>query len=116
MKRVLDSSVGVKWVIPEKDSDKALQLRDDFLNKIVELVSPDIFLIEAPHAITRAERQKRITPAEGAKALTYLLNTLPTSSATFRCSRGHTSFPPSSASASTTASTSLWRSMRNAIS
>jgi len=77
MKRVLDSSVGVKWVIPEKDSDKALQLRDDFLNKIVELVSPDIFLIEAAHAITRAERQKRITPAEEAKALTHLLTTAP---------------------------------------
>lgn len=29
MKRVLDSSVGFKWVVPEPHSDKALRLRDD---------------------------------------------------------------------------------------
>jgi len=30
MKRVLDSSVGFKWVVPEVNSDKALRLRDNF--------------------------------------------------------------------------------------
>jgi hypothetical protein len=29
MKYVIDSSVGVKWVIPEVDSAKALRLCDD---------------------------------------------------------------------------------------
>jgi hypothetical protein len=29
MKYVIDSSVGVKWVIPELDSAKALRLVDD---------------------------------------------------------------------------------------
>ena len=77
MKRVLDSSVGIKWVIPEPDSAKAIQLLDDFHQQIVELISPDIFMVEAAHAITRAERQKRITPAAGAKALTDIFNWRP---------------------------------------
>ncbi len=50
MKRVLDSSVGFKWVVPELHSDKALRLRDDYRNGIVELVAvgrafqPDVSL------------------------------------------------------------------------
>jgi predicted nucleic acid-binding protein len=77
MKRVVDSSVGVKWVIPEQDSDKALLLLDDFQNGVIGLSAPDIFLIEAVHAITRAERQNRITPVQGAQAVTDLLNQQP---------------------------------------
>ena len=77
MKRVVDSSIGVKWFIPELDSAKALQLLDDFQNSLAELVAPDIFLIEAVHAITRAERQKRITPIQGAQAVIDLLNQQP---------------------------------------
>ena len=46
MKRVLDSSVGFKWVVPELHSDKALRLRDDYRNGSAELIAPDIFLVE----------------------------------------------------------------------
>ena len=60
MKYVLDSSVAVKWVVAEVDSDKAILLRDDFRNTIHELLSTDFFLYEVGHALTRAERQKRI--------------------------------------------------------
>src|SRR5262249_60574246 len=77
MKRVLDSSVGFKWVVPELHSDKALLLRDDYRNGIVDLIAPDIFLVEIAHALTRAERQKRITPTQGAFALIDVMNTRP---------------------------------------
>jgi predicted nucleic acid-binding protein len=77
MKRVLDSSVGFKWVVPEVHSDKALRLRDDYRNGAMELIGPDIFLVEVAHALTRAERQKRITPAEGALALADIMSTQP---------------------------------------
>ncbi len=77
MKRVLDSSVGFKWVVPELHSDKALRLRDDYCKGIVELIAPDIFLVEIVHALTRAQRQKRITPAQGALALADIMNTQP---------------------------------------
>jgi len=77
MKYVLDSCVGVKWVLIETDTDKARRLRDDYGNGIHDLLAPDVFPVEIAHALTRAERQGRITPAEGAQGLTEILQTLP---------------------------------------
>jgi predicted nucleic acid-binding protein len=77
MKYVLDSSVGFKTLLAEQDSDKAQRLYDEYQNDIHDFLSPDVFPVEIAHAITRAERQGRITPAEGAQLLTDMLNRLP---------------------------------------
>ena len=77
MKLVLDSCVAFKWEVVEPDTDKARRLRDDFRKGAIELLAPDFFPVEAAHAITRAERQGRLTPAEGASALAALLTDLP---------------------------------------
>lgn len=55
MKYVLDSSVALKWALPEPDTAKALQLRADYRNGTHELIAPDFFPIEVAHALTRAE-------------------------------------------------------------
>lgn len=65
MKYVLDSSVALKWALPEPDTAKALQLRSDYCNAVHELMAPDFFPIETAHALTRAERQRRITQGSG---------------------------------------------------
>ncbi len=57
---VLDCSISMKWVLPEIDADKAIRLRDDFHNALIDLIAPDIFPVENLHALTKAERQKRI--------------------------------------------------------
>lgn len=77
MRYVFDSSVAFKWVVAEVDTDKALRLRDDFRNGIHELIAPDFFPVGVVHSLTRAERQRRITPAEGARALLDISQTLP---------------------------------------
>jgi predicted nucleic acid-binding protein len=77
MKYVVDSSVAFKWVVPEPFSDKALQLRADYENAVHDLVAPDIFPIEIGHALTRAERQKRIPVGAAVPLLTDILRTLP---------------------------------------
>jgi len=77
MKYVIDSSVAVKWAIPETDTPKALQLREDFRNAVHELLAPDVFAIEVAHALTRAERQKRINVGESKVFLTDILKTAP---------------------------------------
>ncbi len=77
MKYVIDSSVTVKWVLKEVDSDKALSLRDDFRNGTHELISPDIFAVEASHALTRAERQTRIAPGQARTLVLDILTTPP---------------------------------------
>jgi hypothetical protein len=40
MKYVLDSSVALKWVLPEADSAKATRLRDGYTNGIHALLAP----------------------------------------------------------------------------
>ena len=63
MKYVLDINVGLKWVLNEVDSPQALLLRDEYRNRVHELIAPDCFPLEAGHALTRAERRKIIADA-----------------------------------------------------
>ncbi len=63
MRYVLDSSAAIQWVLPEKDSAKAIRLRDDYHNAILELLAPDIFPAEILNALTKAERTKRLGDA-----------------------------------------------------
>jgi predicted nucleic acid-binding protein len=64
MKYVLDSSAALPWVLPEKDSAKAIQLRDDARNAVHELLAPDIFPAEVFNSLLKAERTKRINIGE----------------------------------------------------
>ncbi len=77
MKYVLDASVGLKWVLTEPDSAKAILLRDDFRNTVHELIAPDVFSLEMAHALTRAERQGRIAVGDGEAFLADVLTTCP---------------------------------------
>lgn len=75
---VLDSSVAVKWALPEPGSAKALALRDDVLNQIHEIIAPEVFASEVAHALTKAERQKIIPVGEAATNLTDIMDAGPT--------------------------------------
>jgi predicted nucleic acid-binding protein len=77
MKYVLDSSVALKWVLPEADSGKAIRLRDEYSNGIHELLAPDIFPSEIANALASAERQQRIRPGESAVFLNDILSAAP---------------------------------------
>lgn len=77
MKYVIDSSVAFKWGVTEVDSAKALRLRDEARAGLHELHAPDVFLAELAHAVTRAERQGRLTPAVGKTFLHSVLTELP---------------------------------------
>ena len=77
MRRVIDSSVAFKWVVEEVDTDKALQLRDDFRRMVIALLAPDFFPVEVAHALTRAERQGRIPVTTSGQLLADILTTLP---------------------------------------
>jgi predicted nucleic acid-binding protein len=77
MKYVLDSSVAFKWVVAEDLTDKAQQPRDDFENATHELIAPDIFEVEIAHALTRAERQGRITVPQAGLLWADVMSTPP---------------------------------------
>lgn len=55
MKYVLDSSVAIKWRLPEIHSDKAQLLKDAYQQAIHELVAPNIFPAEVAHALTKGK-------------------------------------------------------------
>lgn len=65
MKLILDSNVALKTVLPEADSARAIQLVADYKHGLHELLAPGVFPVEVGHALTRAERQKRIQPPDG---------------------------------------------------
>lgn len=77
MNYVIDSSVGMKWVIPEIDSDKALRLLTDYTAAIHQLLAPDLFPIEIANALASAEKSARIQPGESVLFLTDILNNAP---------------------------------------
>ena len=66
MKYVLDANVGLKFVLPEPDSPKALRLQEEFRNGIHEILVPDFFPVEVGNALTRAERKHLILPGQAA--------------------------------------------------
>lgn len=77
MKYVLDSNIALKWVLPEPDSTKALQLRADFQNAVHDLLSPEVFEVEIAHALTRAERQGRIQVGQASILWSDIMSTPP---------------------------------------
>ena len=77
MKYVLDSNVALKWLLPERHSAKAIQIRDEFLKGVHELLAPDVFLGEIGHSLTRLERRGLILPLDGARKFSDVLAALP---------------------------------------
>jgi predicted nucleic acid-binding protein len=78
MRRVIDCSVAFKWVVAESDTPKAVCLRDDFRNAVVELLAPDLLPVEIANALLVAERGGRIALGQGPRLFGDILNTLPT--------------------------------------
>lgn len=70
---VLDSSVAVKWVLPEADSPKALSLLDDVRIGLHEIIAPDVFASEVAHALTKSERKGIIPVGDAAVHLIDIL-------------------------------------------
>src|SRR4051794_33685612 len=73
MKYVIDASVGFMWEVPEPLSAKARALRDNYRNKVHELLTTDLFATEVGNAFLVAERRKRINRGQGAIFLADVL-------------------------------------------
>src|SRR5262245_63578451 len=77
MRYVLDSSVALKWVLPEVDSGIALRLLDETNKALHELIAPDIFVPEVANGLTTAECQGRIKPGEAASLFLDIIRQAP---------------------------------------
>ena len=77
MKLALDACVALKLVLPEPDSGLALMLMEDYGNQIHELLAPSTLPVEVAHAMTRAERQGVLDPADGLQRFEQLTAVFP---------------------------------------
>jgi len=51
MQIVVDASVVVKWFVEEKNSEKALKLRDKYIDGVVEILAPELIIFEILNAL-----------------------------------------------------------------
>lgn len=70
---VVDSSVVVKWILPEPDSGKAQQLLVDASGSGDRLIVLDLAFAEVANAIWKREHRKLLTPDEARRSLSALL-------------------------------------------
>ncbi len=77
MRYVIDCSVAFKWEVPEIGSSRAIQLREDCRQRLVELLVPDIFPIEVANAFYTAEQKGQIAPGQFARRLADVLQVNP---------------------------------------
>ncbi|MBS0210572.1 MAG: type II toxin-antitoxin system VapC family toxin [Planctomycetes bacterium] len=56
--KIVDASVGFKWLVPEQDSDKAFSLQAE------ELHAPDFFPVEVTNAIHVSALRGRVVDAQ----------------------------------------------------
>jgi predicted nucleic acid-binding protein len=66
---IVDSSVVVKWFLPEPDSADAVAVRNKVTAAGGRLVVLDLVLIEGANAIWKAQRQKKVTISAAQQAL-----------------------------------------------
>ena len=74
---VVDASVVLKWFLPEHDSAAADLLLEKFLNDEVELLAPDLLLVEAASALWKRATIRKELSADEATVIYRDLLTLP---------------------------------------
>lgn len=50
-KVVVDASIVVKWFLEEEFSDRALRLRDDYINRVIVIIVPSLLEYEVLNAL-----------------------------------------------------------------
>ncbi|MBM3992621.1 MAG: type II toxin-antitoxin system VapC family toxin [Planctomycetes bacterium] len=73
---IVDSSVVVKWLLPESDSADAVRVRTDVLAGGGRLIVLDLILPSVGNAIWKAHRQKKISLAFARQALVHRLRSV----------------------------------------
>jgi len=57
--KVIDASVVVKWFSKEKNSDKAVKIKDDFLKGELSLIAPDLIISEVLNALRYKKKNEK---------------------------------------------------------
>lgn len=70
---IIDSSVAIKWYLPDEHDDKALAIKSDFTDGIVLIAIPALFFYEVNNIFRTASKSLRIAKEDSIKAYQNLL-------------------------------------------
>jgi predicted nucleic acid-binding protein len=74
---VVDASVAAKWVLDEPGRDAAVQLIVRQNQMQVELIAPDLILLELSNMISKRERRKLLTTVQAEHAFHFMVQSSP---------------------------------------
>lgn len=77
MQFVIDASSCLKWAFEEEDSETAKRILDDYQNRKILLLSPDIWQYEITNALASAVLRKKILQRKATQLLAVLLEVKP---------------------------------------
>ena len=72
---VIDSSVIAKWFFLEPLTDRAMAVRQDWESSTVDLIAPDLTLVEVGNIAWKKQRAGLITQEEGTTSYVRLTST-----------------------------------------
>lgn len=70
---IVDSSVVIKWYLPDERDDKALAIKSDFADGIVLIAIPALFFYEVNNILRTISKSLRLAKEESIKAYQNLL-------------------------------------------
>src|SRR5688572_19234572 len=77
MKYVIDTSVDIKTYVQERDSGKAVRLRNEYHQGVHELIAPNLFPTEMCNVLLILERSGKIKPGDADVFFRHCLSELP---------------------------------------
>ena len=69
---VVDSSVVLKWVLPETGRNYALDLLNEYEAGLTDLIAPALLMEEAASALSKRCRRRELTAEQASKAYQFL--------------------------------------------
>lgn len=70
---IIDSSVAIKWYLPDEHDDKALKIKSDFADGIISIALPVLFFYEISNILRTTSKSLRIAQEDTSQVFQDLL-------------------------------------------
>lgn len=74
---VVDASVGVKWILPEDDTPRALRIQEQYQDEQLDAVAPYLIVSEVANVLWKRERRGDLSVSVARRAFEQFLRDAP---------------------------------------
>ena len=74
---VVDASVAAKWVLPEEDQSRALQLEERYQDEEIDLMAPSLLIAEVGNVLWKRVRRRELPLPAASRCFQQLLKDSP---------------------------------------